>query len=227
MKLNLFLAGFLIAGAANLFAAQTAESILLQQSLDTPFTVNSVAMDNSGNNGGDPMTKANANDSGMEPSGSRMAFLQLSLTPTLALHPRTTVIDGLSLNIWGENPQHGVAIGVVNGSTGASAGFSLGIVNYDQTYKGVQWGIVNISRQYFVGLQRGWLNISCGDFYGAQVAFVNYSQNTTGLQLGWVNYARNLTGVQIGLVNIAMNNPWFTDFPSKLTPVFPIVNWSF
>ena len=30
---------------------------------------------------------------------------QASLTPDIAIYPKTTEINGLSLNIWGENPQ--------------------------------------------------------------------------------------------------------------------------
>ncbi|HEU5396738.1 MAG TPA: hypothetical protein VFV81_06200 [Verrucomicrobiae bacterium] len=155
------------------------------------------------------------------------APLQLSLTPAIALEPRTTVIDGLSIGIWSENPQHSFTVGVVNGSTGDSAGFSWALVNYDDSYKGVQWGIVNYSKQYFIGWQRAWVNVSQGDFYGLQSAIVNVSQQFTGLQVGAVNYAQNLTGVQLGLVNIAMNNSWFDDFPRQLAPVFPFFNWSF
>jgi hypothetical protein len=72
-------------------------------------------------------------------------FFQLSLTPDIALQPRSTEIDGISLNIWGESPQRGLTLGFVNGSTGESSGFSWGLVNYDETYHGVQWGLVNIS----------------------------------------------------------------------------------
>jgi hypothetical protein len=56
---------------------------------------------------------------------------------------------------------------------------------------------------------------------------VNVSEEVNGFQLGLVNYAQQLRGLQIGLVNVAMNNPWFDDFPDKLAPAFPIVNWSF
>src|ERR1700748_554085 len=88
--------------------------------------------------------------------------IQLSLTPDIALQPRTTEIDGLSLNIWGENPQRGLTLGFVNGSTGDSAGFSWGLVNYDESYHGVQWGLVNYSRESFIGWQRGLVNVSQG-----------------------------------------------------------------
>jgi len=153
--------------------------------------------------------------------------IQLSLTPDIALYPRDTTVNGFSLNIWGENPQQSLNIGFVNGSTGDSAGFSWGLVNYDESYTGVQLGWVNVSTKSFVGFQDGWINYDQGTFKGLQYGMVNISQDTTGLQLGLVNYAEKLHGVQIGLVNVAMNNPAFTDFPDKLSPGFPFFNWSF
>jgi len=153
--------------------------------------------------------------------------IQLSLTPDIALQHRTTRIEGLSFNIWGENPQFGVSIGLVNGSTSQSAGFSWGIVNYDESYHGVQWGVVNVSTEDFMGWQRGFVNVSEGTFMGYQSGLVNVSQDFKGLQLGVVNYAQHLEGLQIGLANIAMNNSWFHQFPDKLATGFPLVNWSF
>ncbi len=47
---------------------------------------------------------------------------QLSLTPDVAIYDRTDRIDGLTLSIWGENPQSSLAIGLVNGTTGNSVG---------------------------------------------------------------------------------------------------------
>jgi len=60
------------------------------------------------------------------------AAFQASLTPEVAIYSKSTEVQGLSLSIWGENPQHGVAFGFVNGSTGDSRGFSLGLVNYTE-----------------------------------------------------------------------------------------------
>src|SRR6267154_159045 len=65
--------------------------------------------------------------------------IQLSLTPDIALFPRTTTVRGISLNIWGENQQWGLTLGLVNGSTGESGGFTWGIVNYADSYRGFQW----------------------------------------------------------------------------------------
>jgi hypothetical protein len=153
---------------------------------------------------------------------------QASLTPDIAIYPKTAEIHGLSLSIWGENPQHGIALGIVNGSSGDSSGFTWGIVNYADTYTGVSWGLVNVSKISFVGWQYGYVNVSKGKYTGFQSGWIlNYAQEFHGLQLGLVNYAENLHGVQIGLANIALNNPWFKEFPDKLATGFPIVNWSF
>jgi hypothetical protein len=139
---------------------------------------------------------------------------QASLTPDIALYPKTTEISGISLDIWGENPQHSFNLGFVNGSTGDSSGFSWAFfVNYADSYTGVEWSMVNISKTSFVGWQSGLVNYSTGNF--------------KGLQMGLVNYAENLHGVQLGFANIAMNNGWFDEFPDKLATGFPIVNWSF
>jgi hypothetical protein len=59
---------------------------------------------------------------GMAMAGSQP--IQLSLTPDVALHDKNTHVRGLTLNIWGENPQSALALGLVNGSTGKSTGFS-------------------------------------------------------------------------------------------------------
>lgn len=152
---------------------------------------------------------------------------QASLTPDIAIFSKTTEIHGLALSIWGENPQHALALGFVNGSTGDSGGLSWSLVNYADSYTGVAWGIVNVSRDQFVGWQCGFFNISQGTYVGFQSGGINVANDYTGLQLGFVNYSEKLHGVQLGFVNVAMNNPWFTELPDKLATGFPIVNWSF
>jgi hypothetical protein len=153
--------------------------------------------------------------------------IQLSLAPDIALYPRTETITGFSLGIWGENPQTSLNLGVVNGSTGDSGGFSAAVVNYDENYRGVHWAVVNSSSESFLGWQCGAVNISHGSFQGFQSGIVNLGDDTSGVQLGVVNYAENLRGLQLGLANFASNNPMFTDFPDKLATGFPILNWSF
>jgi hypothetical protein len=161
-------------------------------------------------------------------SDSDAAFLQLSLTPDIALHSKDKEIRGLSLGIWGENPQHSLTLGIVNGSAGKSGGFSWAFgLNYADSYTGVQWAFVNVSQGDFVGWQSAAVNYSAGTFVGLQSGFVNYAKDFKGLQWGAVNYAEKLEGVQIGFLNIAVNNGWFDQFPDKLATAFPFVNWSF
>ena len=155
------------------------------------------------------------------------SVFQASLTPDIAIHSKSTQINGLALSIWGENPQHALALGFVNGSTGDSMGLSWGLVNYADSYTGVAWGFVNVSQNKFAGWQYGAINYSQGTFVGFQSGWINVSQEFHGLQWGLLNYAESLRGVQIGFVNIAQNNPWFTDFPDKLATGFPFLNWSF
>ena len=140
--------------------------------------------------------------------------IQLSLTPGIAIFDRNTTIEGFSLGIWSENPQKAFALGFANGSTGNSAGFSLGfLLNYADSYKGVQWALVNYTQKNFVGWQSG---------------FVNYAGQLTGLQLGFFNYAAKASsGVQLGVINIIPQNKWFTNFPNELAPGMIIFNWRF
>lgn len=160
-------------------------------------------------------------------SSEDVSVFNASLTPNIALVPRTTQINGLSLNIWGENPQIGVALGFVNGSTGQSGGFSWGLVNYAESYTGVQFGLVNYTTGDVTGWQDAIVNMNGGTFTGFQSGLVNITQNMRGLQLGGFNYAGNLSGLQIGLFNVAANNSWFDDFPNQLAKGFVFVNWSF
>jgi len=153
--------------------------------------------------------------------------IQLSLTPDIAWYPRDTMVRGFALNIWGENPQLSMNIGFINGSTGDSGGFSIGLVNYAASYTGVQFGVVNVSTESFVGWQHAYVNIAQGTCNGFQWGLVNYAGAMRGFQLGFVNYAEKLNGLQIGAINMAMNNPWFDQFPDKLATGFPILNWSF
>jgi hypothetical protein len=155
------------------------------------------------------------------------AGFQLALTPDIAIHPKTTQINGVSLDIWGENPQHSFNLGFVNGSTGDSSGLSVSLLNYDDSYTGVQWGFVNHSTRHFLGWEAGVVNYSEGYFKGFQCGLVNVGQEAHGLQLGLVNYTETLNGVQIGLANIIRSNPWFDKFPDKLATGFPFLNWSF
>ena len=161
-----------------------------------------------------------------EPAG-----FQASLTPDVAIHDRDTRINGVSISFIGENPQSAFALGIVNGSRGDSLGFSLGVVNHAENYKGVQYGLVNISSGTFIGWQGGyaWLCVNYAEtLKGAQTGIVNYAGKLTGVQVGVVNYAQTVcNGLQIGVVNIMPENEWFQDFPSDLAKGMVFVNWSF
>jgi hypothetical protein len=153
-------------------------------------------------------------------------FFQASLTPDIAIHSRDTRVQGISLNIWGENPQGAFALGIVNGSTGDSSGFSLGLANYAENYTGVQMSFVNCTTGRLVGWQDSFVNYA-KDLQGVQSGFLNIADTASGLQLGAVNYTREMNGVQIGFANIITDNPWFSEFPNKLAKGFVFVNWSF
>ena len=154
---------------------------------------------------------------------------QASLTPDIAIYPKTEAIAGLTLSIWGENPQHSLALGFVNGTSGKSGGFSWGLVNYGDDYKGVQWSIVNYVKGDFLGWQAGAVNYTGGRFTGLQWGWVNYAVTLSGLQLGLVNIAQKTDdGVQVGLVNIIQENKvWFREFPNSVAPGMIIANWCF
>ena len=154
--------------------------------------------------------------------------IQLGITPDIAIFDRNTRIKGFTLDIWGENPQDALAIGIVNGSSATSAGFSLGVVNYADSYNGVQLSLFNYAKDNFAGWDISIANVTRGSMKGLQTGVVNYAGNLTGLQLGAVNYAEKASGgVQIGVINIIPENQWFTDFPSGLAPGMIIFNWRF
>ncbi len=141
---------------------------------------------------------------------------QASLTPDIAIESSTTHINGVALNLWGENPQSAIALGIVNGSTGNSSGVSLGaLANYAESYKGAHLA---------------WIaNYASGQFTGLQWAAFNYARNLHGLQLGFINYAETSDqAVQIGFINIMnQTNEWFTGLPNELAPGMVLINWRF
>lgn len=155
--------------------------------------------------------------------------IQISLTPELSLFGRNETIEGLTLSVWGENPQTALALGIVNGSTGQSAGLSWAfILNYADNYKGIQWAPINYTKGDFLGWQGGFVNYTEGSMKGLQTGAVNYAGKLTGLQFGFLNYAATAeTGVQIGLVNLIPENEWFTGLPDELAPGMILVNWRF
>lgn len=162
--------------------------------------------------------------------------IQLSLTPDVALHDRNERIVGFSLSLWGENPQSAFALGLVNGSTGKSTGLSVGLVNYADTYAGLQWSFFNYAKGDFSGWQGGpvfglavgGVNIVKGTMTGFQCALVNYAGTLNGLQFGLFNYAALVgSGVQLGVINVMPKNVWFDKLTDELAPGMILVNWHF
>lgn len=148
--------------------------------------------------------------------------VQLSLLTPVQIFPERDAITGVRINLlYGRNAWvHGLDIGLVNHTTsGTSKGVQYGLVNLTRTnLTGWQYGAVNLVEGKFEGFQQGIYNGSEAAS-GFQLGFVNTAQSFKGFQLGIVNYARQMNGLQIGLVNIITRDGAF--------PVFPIVNWSF
>ena len=158
---------------------------------------------------------------------AKTAGFQASLTPDIAVEEPDTRINGVGLNIWGENPQSALTLGFVNGSMGESKGVSVGLFNYAENYAGFHLGFVNYARGEFSGLQMGPVNIA-GTLNGVQLGWVNIARELSGVQVSWVNYASTVrSGVQVGLVNLIADNTWFKDFPNDLAMGMVFVNWSF
>lgn len=155
--------------------------------------------------------------------------IQVSITPDAALFSKSEQVNGLALSLWGENSQKALALGIVNGSTGNSVGVSVGLLlNYADSYKGLQVAPVNYNTGDFLGWQAGAVNYTEGSMRGLQTGVVNYAGNLTGLQLGLLNYADTAdNGVQIGLINILPQNNWFDDLPDGLAPGMVFLNWRF
>ena len=151
-----------------------------------------------------------------------------SLTPDVAVYPRTDTIEGFTASVWGENQQTSLALGIANGTIGDSAGLNWGfILNYADKYKGIQWAAINYTKESFLGWQSGLIDYTKGTMMGLQAGAVNYAGCVTGLELGLVNYTEDVdSGLQIGIVNIVRNNKvWFSDFPNSLAPVMIFANW--
>ena len=156
------------------------------------------------------------------------SFLQLSLTPEIALRPRPERIKGLTIGIWGENPQNALAIGIIQGAPGDSSGFSWAVINYAGNYTGVQWGGINYNSRSFTGWQSGFINYTDGRTSGLQTGTVNYASRLKGVQIGLLNYADRVdTGLQLGMINVIPQNEVLSGLPRQLSPAMVFANWSF
>lgn len=154
--------------------------------------------------------------------------INLSLTPDVAIYDRTDTIEGVTLSIWGENPQKSLALGIANGFTDKSIGFGWGILNYADSYKGVQFSMINYTDNDAMGFFSSFVNFTKETFIGLQAGGVNYAGYLKGVQFGLVNYADDgKSGVQIGFINVMPKNEWFSKMPNELAPGMIFVNWRF
>jgi len=155
--------------------------------------------------------------------------IQLSLTPDIAVFSRTERIQGLSLSIWGENPQSSLALGIVNGFAGMSKGFALGFLNYADRYKGFQFGAVNYMKSSMHGCHLGFVNYVESSARGIQVGAFNYASQFNGVQLGVINYVKSTETkcLQIGIFNLISQNRWFEKIPDEGAPGMLLINWRF
>lgn len=166
---------------------------------------------------------------------AKTAGFQLSFTPDIAIQDRDTIINGVSIGVWNENPSSTFhwQFGFVNGATGDSTGGQWAVLlptfyNYAENHTGLQWGFVNNTSGKFVGWQNGWIFNYANTFVGLQSAAVNISQMGSGVQFGFVNYTASAHNLfQVGVVNIIADNPWFSNFPQEFAQGFVLVNWSF
>ncbi len=119
------------------------------------------------------------------------------MTPNVAILDKSERVDGLTLSFWGNNPQNALALGIINGTSGESAGLSIGFANHGDIYRGIQIGVINKNKE----------------IEGLQIGLVCYTKETT-------------SGIQIGLINIIKENKcWFGNFPLELAPIMIGFNW--
>ena len=154
--------------------------------------------------------------------------INLSLVPDVAIYDRYTVIEGVTLSLFGENEQRSLALGGINGMTGQSGGLAAGLVlNYANSYTGVKFAAINTASSSASGWDGGFVNYTKGMMNGLATGIMNYAGFLTGLDLGLVNYAEDAqSGVQLGLINIiGSNKGWFSNFPNEIAPVMVFANW--
>lgn len=152
----------------------------------------------------------------------------LALVPKAQIYPTTDTITGFTLSFWGENEQTSLALGIINGTRGNSAGVAIGGMNYGDNYTGVMLGGVNWTKKHATGGQGGFINYAEDAMSGIQVGAVNYAGRLHGIQVGFVNYAEHASGIQVGIINIIpQTKTWFDGFPSTVAPAMIVANWRF
>jgi len=148
--------------------------------------------------------------------------VQISLVTPIQILPETKAVTAFRLNLlYGRNTTvQYVDLGLVNHTTeDGSKGVQWGLVGMTKGWKGVQINSVNVNETgRFEGLQWGFVDWA-EEFEGAQLGWLNISKDMHGFQLGFINYAETMHGLQIGLANIIRQG--------GVLPFLPLVNWSF
>lgn len=183
-------------------------------------------------------------------SAQAAGFQAAAWAPNAQLVPADKDINGIRLNIYGENKNvNGCDLGFANSVTGDMNGAQLMIFlptvyNYvGGKLNGAQFAIVNQYGKEVNGASFGCVNYSTADsslvngaqfalvnwhtktdINGAQLGFVNRARNVNGVQLGFVNMSEHLVGVQIGLWNMVLDRSWGDIGNKGLGRGFPFIN---
>lgn len=95
----------------------------------------------------------------------------------------------------------GLQTASVNVDWGDVWGLQLGVVDYCNSFHGIQFGGLNWNNTTSHGWQTAVANADQEEFTGFSAGAINYSLRLVGCQVGLVNFADSMTGVQIGVVN--------------------------
>ena len=147
---------------------------------------------------------------------------ELALFPGVQIRGEDSAIQILRLGIYNRNVSvKGLDIGIVNETTGGvTKGLQVGVVGLTRgDFSGWQNNIVNIVQGEFNGFQGSGIYNRMGQGEAFQLGIFNRADDISGFQLGIVNWAGNMRGIQIGLINIIDGKESFQ--------FLPIVNWSF
>ena len=96
---------------------------------------------------------------------------------------------------------YGLQTSAVNADWGDVLGLQVGVVDYCNSFNGLQVAGFNWNNLASYGWQTAVANANQDEFVGLSVGAVNYSMKATGCQIGVVNVGDTMTGCQIGVVN--------------------------
>jgi len=138
------------------------------------------------------------------------APVQLPYTTTDIYGLRLTGFYGMNNDVYGvswglANAAGGdtlaLEVGGVNAAFDTAAGVQLAVVNYANSFMGLQIGGINWVNADTYGVQLGFFNCDQGPVVGFDVGAINYASRFDGLQVGFLNFAYEANGLQIGAIN--------------------------